>query len=254
MSANENFDDGVVAPVAVAAEAVTVAGSGAVQSLDDDADVHGGALKMAALGAEKEPVAGKVAGVLKGRKRWGKIARLPFETREWLNEQIRDGAQYADIAAALAAKGFEGCTKFDLSTWKRGGHQEWLQEQERVAALRNDVSRVFRVLENFGEKHSDGVERISELLIGMQIVVAVQDLQRGALKDLIAKKPDLFFRIARAASDQARDRARRKQVGLMVQKYDDQSAAKRQEKIPMSERGLSPEALKEIEEAMASLM
>jgi hypothetical protein len=260
MSASEKIGVGEAAAEAAAGDVVAAVageGGGVSQVAEHKGDERGGSESMAAVAIEKESIAGKVAGILKGRKRWGKIARMPFEVREWLNEQIRDGAKYADVVAALAVKGYEGCTKFDLSTWKRGGYQDWAREQERVTALQGDFRQLFRVLEKFGEKHTDGVERIAELLIGMQIVRAVQDLRGETLKDLVAEKPELFFRIARAASDQARDRARRKRVGVMVQKYDDQSAAKRAEeersKIPISERGLSPETLKEIEAAMAQL-
>ncbi|MDB6056888.1 MAG: hypothetical protein JWO95_732, partial [Verrucomicrobiales bacterium] len=251
MNDNENLGEGMITPVAVVADEPGVTGAGGLRVLGEDEGC------ARAVEPQGEGVIRPTACILKPRKRWGKIARLPFEIREWLNAQIRDGVQYAEIAAALAGKGFEGCTKYDLSTWKRGGHEDWLREQERVAALQNDLGQVFKALEKFGENHTDGVERITELLIGMQLAHAVQDLQRGTVKELVAQKPELFFRIARAASDQARDRARRKRVGLMVKKYDDSTAEQRakeeRKKNPEMKRGLSPETLRIIEAAMARM-
>ncbi|MGZ4973428.1 MAG: hypothetical protein ACXWDN_11765 [Limisphaerales bacterium] len=241
------------------AEAVAV-GDAAVMVVAEGARgvVDGGSKANKSLARKKRvargSVCGEVAGVLTGRKRWGKIARMPFETREWLNEQIRDGVTYAEISAALKTKGFDGVTKFDLSTWRRGGHQEWLRDQERMAAIRNDVGRVVKAVGSLSENEAEGVERFNELLIGMQIAHAVQDLHRGTLKELVEAKPELLFRIARVASDQARDRARRKRANLLVRKYDDGVTTKKVELENPMKRGLSPETLAEIEAAMAKLM
>lgn len=194
---------------------------------------------------------GEGGGGLNGRKRWGKIARMPFDVRESLNEQIRDGVQYKEISAALKAKGFDGVTKFDLSTWRRGGHQEWLRDQERIAALRNDVGRAVKVVGELSENEAEGVERLNEMLIGMQIVNALQDLQRGTLKKLVEAKPELLFRIARVASDQARDRARRKRANLLVRRSEGGPLGQKAEPILDAEPGLTPETLLKIEAAMA---
>ncbi|MGZ4964969.1 MAG: hypothetical protein ACXWC8_20635, partial [Limisphaerales bacterium] len=46
------------------------------------------------------------------------------------------------------------------------GHQEWLRDQERLAAIRNDVGRVVKAVGSLSENEAEGVERFNELLIG----------------------------------------------------------------------------------------
>jgi hypothetical protein len=191
------------------------------------------------------------AAFLRRHKRWGKIARMPLEVRDWLNEQMRDGMKYADLSAGLKGKGFEGVTKFDLSDWRHGGHQEWLEDQERMAVLRDDVGRVVKAAAELSEEAADGLDRLNDLLIGMQVVRALQDLHRGTMKDLVSAKPELLFRVAKVASDQARDRARRKRANVVVKKYDDVVAEKKGGPYHSMQVGLTPEMLKEIEAAMA---
>ncbi len=87
----------------------------------------------------------------------------------------------------------------------------------------------------------------------MQIVRSLQDLHRGTLKELVEAKPELVFRIARVASDQAQDRARRKRANLLVRKYDDVQTEKKASVEPQMKQGLTPETLKQIEAAMARL-
>ncbi len=244
--------------VAVGDAAVTVVAEGSRVAVEGGSKVRWKKRGARITAVARESVCGEVAGVLPGRKRWGKIARMPFETREWLNEQIRDGMKYVEISAALKKKGFDGVTKFDLSTWQRGGHQDWLRDQERMAAIRNDVGRVVKAVEKLSENEAEGIERFNEMLIGMQIVHSLQDLHRGTLKELVEGKPELVFRIARVTSDQARDRARRKRArrkraNLLVRKYDDGLKEKKASVQPVMKRGLTPETLKQIEAAMARL-
>src|SRR5688572_5008413 len=73
------------------------------------------------------------------RRRCGKIARLPKDVRQELNTRLEDGQSYDDIIQWLTSAGHDGFNKQNLSTWKQGGHQDWLREQERFenrAALR----------------------------------------------------------------------------------------------------------------------
>ncbi len=213
--------------------------------------------RVASSGDAEGPasMSGGVAGVLKGHKRWGKVANLPFEVREWVNAEMRDGRTYSEILARLAEKGFSGLKKWDLSRWRHGGHQDWLQEQERVAALQADLGRVFNALGEIDENQREGFERFNELLIATQILHALQDLQSGKLASLIQSKPEVFFRIARAASDQARDRGRRKRMELAFQRYRDHVAKQKKELVSAVEKaeGISEEGLAEIHKAMRLL-
>ena len=71
----------------------------------------------------------------------GKIARLPKEIREQLNQRLNDGRQgkelvvwlnsLPEVRAVLAAL-FEGkvINKQNLSQWRNGGFREWQAKRE----------------------------------------------------------------------------------------------------------------------------
>jgi hypothetical protein len=76
----------------------------------------------------------------------GKIGRLPQGIREQVNQRLDDGEPATKILGwlngltavrgVLAAQfGGRAINEPNLSHWRRGGHQEWLKEQERRAAI-----------------------------------------------------------------------------------------------------------------------
>ena len=78
-------------------------------------------------------------------KRRGKIARLPQSIRHEVSIRLDDGDPIVDILAwlnplpevqAVLAEHFAGepVTAKNLSQWQKGGHQDWLQWQDELAA------------------------------------------------------------------------------------------------------------------------
>ncbi|HEY2083009.1 MAG TPA: hypothetical protein VGI88_09510, partial [Verrucomicrobiae bacterium] len=74
--------------------------------------------------------------------RVGKIAQLPKEIRDQLNQRLQNGKQGPEILAwlnqlpetkKLLAEKFDATpiSKQNLSEWRRGGYEEWLRFQER---------------------------------------------------------------------------------------------------------------------------
>ena len=80
-----------------------------------------------------------------GRSRRGKIARLPAAIRRQLNERLEDGEpakplilwlhSLPEVQAVLAAQ-FAGqpITPNNLTRWKQGGFQDWLEDQRALEA------------------------------------------------------------------------------------------------------------------------
>ena len=82
----------------------------------------------------------------KGRARNGKIARLPEAVRAELNQHLLDGEQAVEILPWLDGlpvvqkvlqKHFDGqgITEENLSGWRHGGYQGWLQERSTAEAV-----------------------------------------------------------------------------------------------------------------------
>src|SRR4051812_49317843 len=61
-----------------------------------------------------------------GHTRIGKIARLPFEVREMVNNMIRGGMRYIDIVVGLKQHGYTHINENNISFWKSGGYLDWL--------------------------------------------------------------------------------------------------------------------------------
>jgi hypothetical protein len=87
-----------------------------------------------------------VPGAPSGRRRTGKIARLPHAVREALNERLRDGLPCAEILSWLNSlpvvrevlqKHFGGApmTQENISRWCHGGYAGWLENQQTKEAL-----------------------------------------------------------------------------------------------------------------------
>src|SRR5882672_9231689 len=67
-------------------------------------------------------------------RRNGKVARLPKEARDRLNVMMQDGVPYREIIERLGPEGSE-LNEQNLTNWRKGGHQDWLSDQERNQSL-----------------------------------------------------------------------------------------------------------------------
>ena|ERR1051326_51940 len=93
-----------------------------------------------------QPEPSRPAGYACPAPRRGKVARLPYATREQINQLIEDGFPYKAIIEKLTQDGLlpYPVSERNLSSWRLGGHQEWHWEQQkkqltaqlRAAALR----------------------------------------------------------------------------------------------------------------------
>ena len=66
-------------------------------------------------------------------RRTGNIAQLPRAVRDQVNQMIDDGCRYQKIIAWLGNNGHPGIKPNNLTTWRTGGYQEWLEEQRELA-------------------------------------------------------------------------------------------------------------------------
>lgn len=81
--------------------------------------------------------------------RTGKIARLPYETREELNNRLRNGESSATILPFLHQHN-PTINDQNLTNWRQGGYKEWLQQQTRLDRIRTQAEDMRRELEAGG--------------------------------------------------------------------------------------------------------
>src|SRR5437867_286853 len=78
-------------------------------------------------GQPPDPFAAITTPVRRGN---GKIAHLPKEVRDQVNEMMLDGLTYGEIIVALGDHG-KNLNEQNLSNWKSGGYTRWLKGRER---------------------------------------------------------------------------------------------------------------------------
>ena len=69
------------------------------------------------------------------KRRIGKIARLPADIRDQVNEFIFQGWEYPRIVDWLTQAGHPGILPINLTRWKQGGYEDWLHHCQRLEEL-----------------------------------------------------------------------------------------------------------------------
>lgn len=100
------------------------------------------------------------------KARTGKIARLPREIRDKLNHRLHNGEpgkqivtwlnSLPEVQKVLAAE-FESqpIRQQNLSEWRKGGHREWLQEQEALKVIAEMMSESEQLQAQLGSSVTD---------------------------------------------------------------------------------------------------
>ncbi|MGZ5567307.1 MAG: hypothetical protein ACXWKG_09860 [Limisphaerales bacterium] len=191
----------------------------------------------------------------KARRRTGKVATLPADLRQFVNESLENGLSYEAIATELTAKG-RPVAKHNIGTWARGGYRDYLHDKQQQANLRANTDRVITLAFNVRDEGRAAFEKLSSAIVAAKMIDAIQDFDSRRLHEKLNEKPELFFRAARVVNAQSLDYSRLRKVELQCKKYDDQTAEQRRladEKKNPPRKGLTPETLREIERAMARL-
>ena len=74
--------------------------------------------------------------------RRSKIARLPRELREQVNESLDNHIEYQRILDGLAEHGHSGFEMYDLTRWKDTGYLDWLARHEHTEELETKLDWV----------------------------------------------------------------------------------------------------------------
>jgi len=162
-------------------------------------------------------------------KRTGKIASLPHEVREQVNERLRDGAKYPAIIKWLESQGVRGVQEMNLTNWFQGGYQDWLKDRQladQVGARAKASLDLVRELKAAGDVH---ITEANELILASQINEALQAFDGKGLSDLLAEKPKEFFNLAASVIGQSSERTKREKLELELKKYQDAVSKAREE-------------------------
>ena len=178
-------------------------------------------------------------------KRTGTIARLAKEARDEINQMLSNGGTYREIIGAMAVKGIR-LQKNVLTTWMRGGHQDWLAEEERLKKLERIREFALKVV-----KQNEGavVQEAGLQLAAAQIYELLMEFDPAVLKEQL-KNGD-----ANGYTKLVNVMARLSDGGLKQEKYRVEVAVKKaiiekELKNASEEGGLSPEAIAKMQHAL----
>lgn len=191
------------------------------------------------------------------RRRRGRVACLPEELRNLVNTALDNGRSYAQIVDSLSANGYTAITTKNVGKWARGGYRDYVREKQRNTLLREHTNKVLSVAASLDDNGRLGYEKVSANLIAARILDTLQNFDPEELDRLLARQPEMFFRLARIANAQSLDLSRARRVELAFQKYRDhvaeQKAKMEAAMKPQKAEGLTPEQIAEIQEAMRML-
>jgi hypothetical protein len=108
----------------------------------------------------------------------GKIARLPFDLRQKLNQRMRDGDPDVDLVewlngmqevkAALSGVSFGGAKKSrgqitaqNISEYRAGRYRDWLEDQDKVDRAQKLAELSYQLAAASGGNVSEGIVRVT---------------------------------------------------------------------------------------------
>lgn len=102
-----------------------------------------------------------------------KIARLPFKTREKINEMLLDGAEGKTIIDWLNTQpGIpHDFSHQNLSVWRRSGYELWLHDRKAIEGIQTRADLALRIAESGGSDLSGA----SAAILGGQILDVLSD-------------------------------------------------------------------------------
>lgn len=144
--------------------------------------------------------------------RKGKIARLPYEIRQQINELIRDGAPASRLNTFLIDQGYEAVNDQNWTNWRHGGYQDWLKKQAYLDEVREEYETVRGELEAGGFSILDKaiLDVVLELkgsgLSPDKVASAIAGLKAAVTGSKRTEIADLRARLAKEALDLEREK------------------------------------------------
>src|SRR6185503_14024333 len=150
------------------------------------------------------------------RARNGKIARLPFAIRQAVNEMLLDGLNYRQIVSQLAHLGYPGMRPQNLSEWRKGGYQDWLERQEELENLDQDRQAAIALAQDPAAQRN--LDEANDLLLSVRF--------QRALMDHKPRSVPQFVKLANAVIHQTRERTRRDSLALAARRHADKTSTR----------------------------
>ncbi len=122
----------------------------------------------------------------------GKIARLPDNLREQVNQMIFDGQPYRTIIESLGEHGKDIDEK-NITTWrKNGGFEAWRQNRETKESLEKARSEALQLNQH---KPATDIQDAGRAIASGQLFELIRQFDPSNFVQALADKPETYLRL-----------------------------------------------------------
>jgi hypothetical protein len=180
------------------------------------------------------------------RTRTGKVAGLPDEVIEWINQQIFDRIRFGDILDTLAQRGHAHITQQNLTNWKAGGYLQWLDDQQ----IRHEKQDRLDAICSIVSKNGGRMDEAAMMLVSSQLLDALSEYDSGLLKTELSRDPQAYHKVIQGLTRlyKAKQGSKKNELTSLVNKPSQPGDPNFI--LPDAERGLTKETLKKITDAI----
>ena len=124
-------------------------------------------------------------------RRNGTVARLPNAVPDQLNQMLLDGFPYRQIIEKLGDSARE-LKEEHIGEWKKGGHEDWLIQQERADDLGATREAALSLVK---EKAGATVQDAARTIASAQLYELLLSFDPRNFTAALPEKPELYFRL-----------------------------------------------------------
>lgn len=118
--------------------------------------------------------------------RRSKIARLPREVREQVNEFLDDAVEYQRILDWLAQNGHGGFQMYHLTRWKETGYLDWLARHQHTEELETKLDWV----QKLASEGASTLQKASLSVLALKLFDTVSRTDAVDITKLLETRPD----------------------------------------------------------------
>lgn len=160
------------------------------------------------------------------RRPMGKVAQLPSDIREQVNQMLFEGVTYQKIADQLRDLGHPGFNVQNIGRWQQHGHQQWLAQQSHSEDAKLFVEAAADLVKNGAG--TDTLWNANDLFMAMQAYRSLAQLHSCKPEELITKHATAFAQVSRTINARLAERTRIECVKLQVDLREKQAAEKKE--------------------------
>jgi hypothetical protein len=170
------------------------------------------------------------------KRRNGFVARKTKLVRDRLNILMRDGLTYKEIITELGNDG-AGLTEGSLTSWRHGGHQDWLKEQEALA----EWSGKWEFAKDLVDRdHGLTIHQVLNQTLASHIHEVINDAGPSVIHNALNADPRNIIPLIQAISALS-------QAGLDCERYRHLDTAQNQSPTGSDPKSIKSDTIKKIE-------